>query len=303
MGKPTLLILAAGMGSRYGGLKQIDKLGPSGETITDYSIYDAIRAGFGKVVCVIRKDIEKDFREFFDKFQDKIQVEYVFQELDNLPEGFNVPGHRTKPWGTGHAVMMATEVIKEPFAVINADDFYGREAYKIMAGYLSQIKNNNSTEYCMVGYPLKNTLSEFGSVSRGICELDNQGFLKSIVERTKIQKDNGKIVFVDEQGEREELRPEEPVSMNFFGFSPSFFGFLRREFVRFLSEHVQTPKSEFYIPSVVHQLLKNGEASMKVFTTSSTWFGVTYREDREDVVEKLQKLIDKGEYPTNLWGK
>lgn len=300
MAKPTLLILAAGMGSRYGGLKQIDKLGPDGETITDYSIFDSIRAGFDKVVVVIRKDIEDQFREFFDKFSDKIEVEYVFQELDRLPEGYSVPADRQKPWGTGHAIMMAEDAIKEPFAVINADDFYGAEAYQIIAKHLSSVRSD-SNEYCMVGYPLVNTLSDFGSVSRGVCSLDENGFLKSIVERTKIEKTDNGIEFTDESSNKINLTGNEIVSMNFLGFTPTLFNYLNREFKKFLNEKINVPKSEFYIPSVVDTLLKSREATMKVYKTNSKWFGITYREDRENVVNSLNKLIKDGAYPEKLW--
>lgn len=302
MAKPTLLILAAGMGSRYGGLKQVDRLGPNGETITDYSIYDAIRAGFGKVVVVIRKDIEEDFREFFDVFSKHIEVEYVFQELTKIPEGFNVPAERSKPWGTGHAVMMAEHVINEPFAVINADDFYGFEAYDIVAKHLSGIQND-SNKYCMAGYVLKNTLSDFGSVSRGLCELKENSELQSIVERTKIQRKKGKIIFIDDNNQEHEIAEDAIVSMNFFGFTPSFFSFLKREFKTFLEENIEKPKAEFYIPSVVHTLLKNNEATMTVYKTESEWFGITYREDRENVVNRLKELAAEGKYPRQLWSK
>ena len=301
MVKPTILILAAGMGSRYGGLKQIDKLGPGGETITDYSIFDAIRAGFGKVVVVIRKDIEDQFREFFDKFSDKIEVEYVFQELDRLPKGYSVPADRQKPWGTGHAIMMAESAIKEPFAVINADDFYGTEAYKVMAKHLSSVSSEESNEYCMVGYPLINTLSDFGSVSRGVCGLDAHGFLESIAERTNIEKTDNGIEFTDEKTNRVGLTGNEIVSMNFLGFTPTLFNYLNPEFKKFLNEKINMPKSEFYIPSVVDTVLKSGEATMKVYKTNAKWFGITYREDRENVVNSLNKLIADGVYPENLW--
>jgi NDP-sugar pyrophosphorylase family protein len=300
--KPTLLILAAGMGSRYGGLKQIDRLGPSGETITDYSIYDAIKAGFGKVVVVIRRDIEKDFRDFFNKFSNNIEVDYVFQELTDIPAEFTVPDGRTKPWGTSHAMLAARNTIKEPFAVINADDFYGFESYHLVAKHLSGL-SPESTAYCMAGYPLKNTLSEHGSVSRGICEKDNSGFLTSVVERTSISISNGNIFYEDETGNAIKLSGNEPVSMNFWGFAPSVFSFIEKGFHEFLKSNIDNPKSEYYIPTAINGMITEGQASIKVYETPAQWFGITYKEDKDGVVQKLNELVNQGKYPKNLWAK
>jgi len=300
--KPTLYVLAAGMGSRYGGLKQMDGLGPNGETIMDYSIFDAIRAGFGKVVFVIRKDFEEDFRSIIlKKYENIIPVDLVFQSLDKLPEGFTVPENRVKPWGTNHAVMMGKDVIKEPFAVINADDFYGRESYKILAGYLSLLENEKDN-YCMVGYRIGNTLSESGSVARGICSTDSDGYLTSVVERTYIIRDtDGEIKFKDENDQLTAVQENTPVSMNMWGFTPEYFDYSDELFVNFLLKEQNNPKAEFYIPFVVDHLIVTGQAKVKVLDTSSKWFGVTYAEDRESVVAKIQDLVNKGEYPAKLF--
>lgn len=300
--KPTLFVLAAGMGSRYGGLKQLDGVGPQGQTIMDYSIFDAIRAGFGKVVFVIRKDIEKDFREkILSKYQDKIPVEVVFQSLDALPEGFTVPADRTKPWGTNHAVLMGESAIHEPFAVINADDFYGRDAFAVMGKYLSD-ENLKPGKYAMVGFRVSNTMSENGSVSRGVCGVDADGNLTDVVERTAISYDpDHNIVFTDENGQQQTLAPGTPVSMNFWGFTPDYFSYSGREFVKFLNEKINVPKSEFYIPTAIDTLIHNGEASVKVLDTDSRWFGVTYPEDRPGVVANLAALHAAGEYPDKMF--
>jgi hypothetical protein len=299
--KPTLFVLAAGMGSRYGGLKQLDGLGPNGETIMDYSIFDAVRAGFGKVVFVIRKDFEEDFRTIvLKKYENSIPVELVFQSLDSLPEGFTVPENRIKPWGTNHAVLMGKNVIKEPFAVINADDFYGRESFKILADYLSNLENEKDN-YCMVGYHIENTLSESGSVARGICSTDSDDYLTSVVERTYIIRDTDeKIKFKDENDQLVSVPGNTPVSMNMWGFTPEYFDYSDKQFVNFLMAEQDNPKAEFFIPSVVDHLIVTGQAKVKVLDTSSKWFGVTYAEDRGSVVEKLQDLINKGEYPERL---
>ncbi|MDH6309264.1 dTDP-glucose pyrophosphorylase [Dysgonomonas sp. PFB1-18] len=299
--KPTLYILAAGMGSRYGGLKQMDGLGPNGETIMDYSIYDALRAGFGKIVFVIRKSFDKDFREkIISKYEKHVPVEVVYQELDNLPKGFTLDPERQKPWGTNHAVMMAKDVIHEPFAVINADDFYGRESYEILAKQLIQMEGQQN-HYCMVGYRLHNTLSESGAVARGVCETNAEHFLSSIVERTHIERKDGKIQYKDGENYWFELPENTPVSMNMWGFTPDYFEHSDKYFVKFLEANTGNHKAEYFIPLMVDHLIINGTADVKVLDTPSKWFGVTYSEDREGVVEKLQKLVEKGEYPTPLW--
>jgi len=299
--KPTLLVLAAGMGSRYGSLKQIDKLGPSGETITDYSVYDAIRAGFGKVVFVVRKSIEPDFREVFSKLSDKIEVEYVHQELDNLPSGISVPAERQKPWGTGHAVLVAASKIKTPFAVINADDFYGADSYKVMAEHLMKERSADNSTYSMVGFKLENTLSEYGHVSRGVCVTDSNNILKSITERTQIQKIDGKIVFKDNDDSWKPLTGKEYASMNFWGFPASIFPHLEKKFKLFIEANIQNLKAEYYIPLAIDDLIKEDIASVNVLNTNSKWFGVTYKEDKESTIQKIQELVNQGVYPSNLW--
>ncbi len=298
--KPTLLILAAGMGSRYGGLKQLDHLGTSGETLMDYSIYDAIRAGFGKVVFVIRKSFEADFSEMFiKKLEGKIDVELAFQEIDKIPAGISIPADRTKPWGTGHAVLMTKDIIKEPFAVINADDFYGTGAFEVMAKFLTTEVSDNT--YAMCGYQLSKTLSEYGSVSRGICSVDADNFLTSIYERTSIKRNNdGKIVYIDNDNEVE-VDGNVPVSMNFWGFAPNLFGHLEEKFAAFLSANAANPKSEFYIPFVVGDLMTEGKVRTKIVPANSTWFGVTYKEDRPSTVAKIADLVKQGVYPQKLW--
>ena len=304
MVKPTLLVLASGMGSRYGSLKQMDGVGPNNEALIDYSIYDAIRAGFGKVVFVIRHSFADAFTAVFNKerFGGKIEVEVVYQELDYLPEGFTLPEGREKPWGTNHALLMAKDVIKEPFAVINADDFYGADAYKVIGDYLSQL-GEESNHYCMVGYEVNKTLSENGTVSRGVCSIDENRFLTSIVERTKIERNaEGTIVFHD-LGEDVALEENTPVSMNFFGFTPDYFAHSEAGFKEFLaSDEVKTNlKAEFFIPLMVNNLVGSGEARLKVLSTTAQWFGVTYKEDKPMLVAKIEKLIEEGVYPRNLW--
>lgn len=299
--KPTLFVLAAGMGSRYGGLKQLDGLGPHGETIMDYSIYDAIRSGFGKIVFVIRKDFEADFRaKILSKYENHIPVEVVFQALDNLPEGFVCPEGRTKPWGTNHAVLMGKDVIKEPFAVINADDFYGRNSFEVIAKELSTPKSRKG-DYCMVGFRVGNTMSESGSVARGVCE-NKDGFLTTVVERTAIAyNEKHEISFTDENGKEQILDPSTPVSMNLWGFTPDYFEFSEKYFVDFLKENITTPKAEFFIPLVVNELVTKGDASVKVLDTDSKWFGVTYAADRQGVVDKFAELHANGEYPEKMF--
>lgn len=300
--KPTLFVLAAGMGSRYGGLKQMDGLGPNGETIMDYSIYDAYRAGFGKVVFVIRHSFEEDFRNIVvNKYKGKLPVEIVFQEVDYLPEGFVCPAERAKPWGTNHAVLMGKDAIKEPFAVINADDFYGRESYVVLADWLSKMEGKKN-EYCMVGYRVGNTLSESGSVARGVCSKDSDGNLTTVVERTYIIRDaDGQVKFKDENEQMVAVDENAPVSMNMWGFTPDYFDYSEDAFKTFLKESEGNLKAEFFIPLVVNNLIVAGSVTCQVLDTPSKWFGVTYAEDRPAVVEKIEDLIKAGEYPSPLW--
>ena len=300
--KPTLFVLAAGMGSRYGGLKQLDGLGPSGETIMDYSIYDALHAGFGKVVFVIREVFEKDFREkILSKYEKSIPVELVFQSSDALPEGFTCPETRQKPWGTNHAVLMGRDVIHEPFAVINADDYYGRESFEILSAWLQRAAGGRDA-YCMVGYRVGNTLSESGSVARGICEMNAQRHLTTVVERTYVIRDtDGQVKYKDDAGELQPVDERTPVSMNMWGFTPDYFAYSEKAFVRFLEQHVNEPKAEFFIPLVVNELIQSGQATCEVLDTPSKWFGVTYASDRPAVVEKFAALADRGYYPSPLW--
>ncbi|MBO4955466.1 MAG: nucleotidyltransferase [Muribaculaceae bacterium] len=300
--KPTLFVLAAGMGSRYGGLKQLDGVGPHGETIMDYSIYDALHAGFGKVVFVIRKDFEEDFRKkIVSKYEDHIPVEVVFQSIDDLPEGYTCPADRTKPWGTNHAVLMGKDAINEPFAVINADDFYGRNAFEVIAAELSR-PHTAPGDYCMVGFRVGNTMTENGSVARGVCSTSADGYLTDVVERTAISySPDHRIVFTDENGVEQTLAPETPVSMNLWGLTPDYFKYSEREFKKFLDEKLTTPKAEFFIPLCVDALIKNGEAKVKVLDTDSRWFGVTYAADRQGVVDKLVALHADGTYPERLF--
>ena len=299
--KPTLFVLAAGMGSRYGGLKQLDGVGPSGETIMDYSIYDAVNAGFGKLVFVIRRSFETDFREkIVKKYEKKIPVELVFQELDALPDGFTPHPDRVKPWGTNHAVMMGKNVIHEPFAVINADDFYGRESYKILGDYLKQLVESEN-HYCMVGYRVGNTLSESGSVARGVCETDASGNLTGVVERTQVMRVNGRVCYKDENNQWVPIDDNTPVSMNMWGFTPDYFRYSDDYFVQFLRENADNIKAEFFIPLLVNHLIVEGIATVRVLDTPSHWFGVTYAEDRPAVVAKLKELTEEGTYPSPLW--
>lgn len=302
--KPTLFLLAAGMGSRYGGLKQLDKLGPHGETIMDYSIYDAINAGFGKLVFVIRKDFEEDFRNIvLSKYEGHIPCELVFQALDALPEGFTCPAERTKPWGTNHAVMMGKDVIKEPFAVLNCDDFYDRDAFQVMGKWLSELPEGSTGKYAMVGFRVGNTLSESGTVSRGVCENDENHHLTSVVERTKIQRFNGVVKYLDDDDNWVAIPDTTPVSMNFWGFTPDYFAHSEEYFKTFLSDpkNMENLKSEFFIPLMVDKLIKDGTATCEVLDTTSKWFGVTYPEDRPEVVAKFQKLADDGVYPEKMF--
>ena len=298
--KPTLFVLAAGMGSRYGGLKQIDGLGPNGETIMDYSVFDALRAGFGKIVFVIRKDFADDFkRVVLAKYEGKVPCEICFQAIENVPEGYTYNPERTKPWGTNHAVLMGKDLIKEPFAVINADDFYGKESFEVLAKFLNEVAGKQN-QYCMVGYRVCNTLSEHGSVSRGVCETDAEGNLTNVVERTSIErKENGIVYTVD--GVDYALPENAPVSMNMWGFTPEYFGYVEEAFKTFLKERGQELKSEFYIPTLVNDLIVAGKATCRVLDTTAKWFGVTYAEDRQMVVDRIAALTEAGVYPNPLF--
>lgn len=303
--QPTLLILAAGIASRYGSMKQIQSFGPGGETIMDYSIYDAISAGFGKVVFVIRKDFEENFKKIFEpKLNGRIKTEYVDQDLTDFTNGFEIPKERTKPWGTAHAVLCARDVIKEPFAVINADDFYGRDAFEKAAEFLTT--EVAPDKYCIIGYELAKTLSENGTVSRGVCEVNAEGELVSINERIKIYRENdqpagqaGKIVYEESDG-KHEVPENSKVSMNFWGFDPSIFSFIEKLFHGFLKDKANDPKAEFFIPIIGDAFIKNG-GIIKVIPTSAQWFGVTYKEDAATVKKDIQNLVDAGMYPSSLW--
>ncbi|NOR29330.1 MAG: nucleotide-diphospho-sugar transferase [Lutibacter sp.] len=300
MNKPTLVVLAAGIGSRYGGLKQLDTFTKQGDTILDFSIFDAVQAGFGKVVFIIRKSIEDDFKAFFNqKLEGKIEVEYVFQELENIPDRFK-DNNREKPWGTGHALLMAKDVVKENFAVINADDFYGKEAFEVMANSLNEI-DKNSTDFNMIGYVLKNTISEFGSVSRGECRVNEKGFLAGLTERTHIEKVEGVLKFKNEKEQLIPISEETIVSMNFFGFTPKYFEVSASLFEEFLEENYKEPKAEFFIPLAINHVIVNNIATMEVLKSNARWFGVTYKQDKEYVTSEIQKLKDTNVYPVNLW--
>jgi hypothetical protein len=302
--KPTLLLLAAGMGSRYGGLKQLDGLGPNGETIMDYSIYDAIKAGFGKIVFVIRKDFEKEFKEkVLSKYEGHIPAELVFQSLDALPEGYAVPEGREKPWGTNHAVMMAKDVIKEPFCVINCDDFYNRDSFMVIGKFLSELPENTKNTYAMVGFRVGNTLSENGTVARGVCSTDENGLLTTVVERTEIMRVEGKVSYKDEEGQWVAIEDNTPVSMNMWGFSPDYFEYSEEYFKEFLADEKNRTnlKAEFFIPLMVNKLVNDKTATVKVLDTTSKWFGVTYSADREGTVERIQSLVNEGVYPSKLF--
>ena len=288
------------MGSRYGGLKQLDGLGPNGETIMDYSVFDALRAGFGKVVFVIRKDFEEDFRRVvIAKYADKVPCEVCFQSLDKVPAGCTYNPERTKPWGTNHAVLMGKDVIREPFAVINADDFYGKESFAVLADFLRGVEGKQN-KYCMVGYRVCNTLSENGSVSRGVCATDANRYLTDVVERTNIERKNGQIVFT-EDGKDYPLDEHTPVSMNMWGFTPEYFRYSEQAFREFVQQYGQELKKEFYIPYAVDVMIRGGEAGCDVLSTPSHWFGVTYKEDRPAVVEKFKEFAETGVYPTPLY--
>lgn len=289
----TLLIMAAGMGSRYGGLKQLDSVGPNGETIIDYSVYDAIRAGFNKVVFIIRREFEKEFKsQITNKYEGSIEVEFAFQELNNLPDGFECPPDRQKPWGTGHAILSAADLIQEPFVVINGDDFYGLESYQIVSDYYK----SRGDMFTMVAYELGNTLSEFGGVTRGLCTLEND-LLRTVIETNNLERSESGV-----SSERNiELDGSEPVSMNVWGFTPDLFPYLRSMFNDFLKLEGKELKSEFFIPSVVNNLIQNNIKAVKVLKTGSSWFGVTYKEDKPHVVNKIKSLVDNDNYPLILF--
>ena len=303
--KSSLLVLAAGMGSRYGGLKQMDSFGPSGETIIDYSIYDAISAGFEKVVFVIREHFKEDFKNFFSKkFEDQIEMDFVTQELDKIPDGLTYHSDREKPWGTAHAVLMGKEVIKGPFVVINADDYYGKDSYQVVMDYFNNVTEEHKDDYAVVAYKLANTLSKHGTVNRGVCYADAQGYLENVVECVKISENkSGIISYPGENGGRNELSAETLVSMNMWAFQPSIFEHIENMFSSFLTSRGMELKSEFYIPAAVDQLIKSGISKVSVLTCDSEWFGVTYQEDKPFVVDKLNRLIDSGVYPSNLWNR
>lgn len=301
MSQITLLVLAAGMGSRYGGLKQLDPMGPSGETLLDYSVFDAVRAGFDRVVFIIRRDIEAEFREKIgSRYEGRIAIDYVFQQLDTLPEGFSVPEGRTKPLGTAHAIWCAREALNGPFAAINADDFYGAKSYEILGKFL---KDSPATEprFAMAGYRLASTLSEHGSVARGVCEVDAAGRLLHIVECTAIEQTPDDILQKEADGSVRTFTGEESVSMNFWGLTPAVFPLIEKQLTVFLKEKSGDPKSEFYIPMAIGEMVTKGEATLDVLPTDATWFGVTYREDKPVVMESLAKLHAAGTYPTPLW--
>ena len=300
--KLTLLVLAAGMGSRYGGLKQLDEVGPSGETVMDYSVFDAMRAGFDRVVFVIRKDIEEAFRAAIgSRYADRIEVAYAFQDMNDLPAGFRVPEGRTKPWGTGQAVYAARKLLDGPFAVINADDFYGADSYRKLAGYLKSAPEDGKIRGCIASFVLSNTHSENGSVSRGICSADAAGNLSKVVENTKIFRRDGKVISVQEDGAELEFTGEELVSMNSWGFMPELVGELERLFTGFLEEHGTELKSEFYLPFAVDTLIREGRAEIKMLKSEDSWFGITYREDKPFVQAALRKLVAEGAYPEKLF--
>lgn len=300
--KPTLLVLAAGMGSRYGGLKQMDPLGPNGESIIDYSVYDAVQGGFGKVIFVLREDIVSDFYELFaNKYKSVIEVDHVVQRLSDIPENIQTNPERNKPWGTGHAILAAREKLIEPFAVINGDDFYGSIAFKVMAEFLSQTNPDDIKLQSMVGYILNNTLSEHGFVSRGICSSNKDGNLTTVTERTHIERIDENIMFIDDQKQAHQLSGEEIVSMNFWGFTPALLQPFYEKFVSFMEENGKALKSEFYIPLAINQLIQDGVLNVKVLESTARWFGVTYQDDKPLVISKLRELSATGVYPDKIW--
>jgi NDP-sugar pyrophosphorylase family protein len=297
--KPTLLILAAGMASRYGSMKQIDGFGPNGETIIDYSIYDAIKAGFGKVVFIIKEEFAENFSTIFDeKLKGKIEVDYVYQNFDLKQFGIEEEIYREKPWGTAHAMLSGRDIVKEPFCIINADDFYGYDAFKKMADFLTT--DVTDSQYSIVGYKIGKTLSDFGAVSRGVCDVDDTGNITAINERTKVYSKDGAVVY-EEDGKEYPLSFDNPVSMNFWGFTPAVFKITEQEFVKFALSHKDQPKAEFFIPLIADILIKNGSADFRSIPTDNTWFGVTYKEDKPVVQASIDELIKNGNYPEKLW--
>lgn len=303
MSPPTLVIMAAGIGSRYGGLKQIDPVGPNGEIVIDYSIYDALKVGFKKIVFVIRKEIEDIFREKVGKNIDsRAETVYVFQELSMLPEGFSLPPKRLKPWGTAHAVLCCQDAVNTPFAVINADDFYGPSSFRILYNYLKDVHDKGGVyNYCMVGYVLKNTLSKHGHVARGVCSVDREGFLVDIQERTKIQRFGETVKYTEDGVNWVEISSDSTVSINMWGFTPSIFSELEKRFIYFLRDSSDNIKAEYFLPEVVGHLIREGRAKVKVLQTEEKWFGVTYREDMPDIQKEIRALISSGVYPASLW--
>ncbi|MDR1680592.1 MAG: nucleotidyltransferase [Prevotellaceae bacterium] len=298
--QPTLLIMAAGMGSRYGGLKQLDGVGPHGEVIMDYSIYDALRAGFGKVVFIVRRSFEPEFGEFTRRFGGKVAYEIVEQEIETVPPGYSYAPERVKPWGTNHAILMAAPVIREPFAAINADDYYGVDSFRVMAAHLNTLTSAQN-RYCMVGFQVGNTLSETGGVTRGVCEVNDAGELTGVVERFQIKRTAGQIYYADETDQPVAIPDDTPVSMNMWGFTPDYFAHSEALFKEFLQASGQNPKSEFFIPYAVNELIQRGIASVRVLSTTSQWFGITYKDDRPAVVQRLQELHNAGTYPERLF--
>ena len=301
MSQPQLVVMAAGMGSRYGGLKQVDPVGPSGEVMLDYACFDAIRAGFGKIVFVIRPEFEEAFRAATEWVARRVEMACVFQELDDLPAGTTLPEGRTKPWGTGHAVLAAAGAIDGPFAVINADDFYGAEAFKVIADYLTAARDADGVaDFCMVGYVLERTLTDFGYVARGVCTVDDDGFLTGIVERTKIQRFGPDVRYTEDDAQWHDLAPDTPVSMNMWGFTPSMLDALAADFEAFLKDNLDDPKAEFYLVSGVDALVTAGKARVKVLATDAQWYGVTYQDDKPRVQQAIAQLVADGLYPEDL---